>query len=75
MNKEPIGLYSTGTAANDRSLRPESGLWGWLHHRTGLNDLVRATLDEPIPGGARFAYVFGPDSYSYFFPKLSPVFF
>src|SRR6202521_3948954 len=31
----------------------------WLDRRTGANDLVRKTLDEPIPGGARMAYVFG----------------
>src|SRR5712692_10183757 len=39
--------------------RPQSGLWGWLNRRTGLDDLLRSTLDEPIPGGARFAYIFG----------------
>jgi len=27
--------------------------------RTGLDDLLRNALDEPIPGGARFAYIFG----------------
>jgi quinol-cytochrome oxidoreductase complex cytochrome b subunit len=37
----------------------ESGLWGWLNCRTGLDNLFRSALDEPIPGGARFAYVFG----------------
>ncbi len=36
-----------------------SGLWAWLNHRTGLDDLLRTALDEPIPGGARFAYIFG----------------
>ena len=41
------------------SPRPESGLWGWLNRRTGLDDLLRSALDEPIPGGARFAYIFG----------------
>jgi ubiquinol-cytochrome c reductase cytochrome b subunit len=35
------------------------GLWGWLNHRTGLDDLLRTALNEPIPGGARFAYIFG----------------
>jgi ubiquinol-cytochrome c reductase cytochrome b subunit len=38
---------------------PESGLWGWLNRRTGVDDLLRGALYEPIPGGARFAYVFG----------------
>src|SRR5258708_12372269 len=36
-----------------------TGLWAWLNHRTGLNDVLKAALYEPIPGGARFAYVFG----------------
>src|ERR1700682_2772051 len=31
----------------------------WLHRRAGLNSLLHAALDEPIPGGARIAYVFG----------------
>jgi len=35
------------------------GLFGWFDRRTGLDGLLRETLDEPIPGGARFAYVFG----------------
>ena len=38
---------------------PERGVWGWVNHRTGLDTLLRAALYEPIPGGARFAYVFG----------------
>jgi len=36
-----------------------TGLWAWLNHRTGLDDLLRTALNEPIPGGARFAYIFG----------------
>ncbi|HTD62555.1 MAG TPA: cytochrome b N-terminal domain-containing protein [Gemmatimonadaceae bacterium] len=36
-----------------------SGLRAWVNRRTGLDDLLRSALDEPIPGGARFAYVFG----------------
>jgi ubiquinol-cytochrome c reductase cytochrome b subunit len=36
-----------------------TGLWGWLNRRTGLDALLRAALYEPIPGGARLAYVFG----------------
>ncbi|HEY6763509.1 MAG TPA: cytochrome b N-terminal domain-containing protein [Candidatus Sulfotelmatobacter sp.] len=39
--------------------RSEPGFWGWLNRRTGVDDLLRSALDEPIPGGARFAYVFG----------------
>ncbi len=34
-------------------------LFGWLDRRTGLRSLMRESLDEPIPGGARWAYIFG----------------
>ena len=34
-------------------------LLDWLEERTGYRALVRATLDEEIPGGARARYVFG----------------
>jgi ubiquinol-cytochrome c reductase cytochrome b subunit len=37
----------------------EPGFRGWLNRRMGLDDLLRQALDEPIPGGARFAYIFG----------------
>ena len=31
----------------------------WLDRRTGIDSLLHEALDEPIPGGARWAYVFG----------------
>jgi len=31
----------------------------WLDHRTGYRHLVKAVLFEPIPGGARWRYVWG----------------
>jgi ubiquinol-cytochrome c reductase cytochrome b subunit len=31
----------------------------WIDERTGVTDLWRGALDEPIRGGARWAYVFG----------------
>jgi ubiquinol-cytochrome c reductase cytochrome b subunit len=34
-------------------------LWKWIDQRTGADRILRQSLDEPIPGGARFAYVFG----------------
>jgi ubiquinol-cytochrome c reductase cytochrome b subunit len=37
----------------------KTGLFGWFDQRTGFDGLLRESLDEPIPGGARFAYVFG----------------
>lgn len=36
-----------------------SGFVEWLDRRTGLRGLLHHALDEPIPGGARLAYVFG----------------
>lgn len=36
-----------------------TGWKGWLDGRTGCISLLREVLDEPIPGGARWAYVFG----------------
>jgi quinol-cytochrome oxidoreductase complex cytochrome b subunit len=39
------------------------GVWHrfyeWLDLRTGVGSLLHEALDEPIPGGARWAYVFG----------------
>ncbi len=31
----------------------------WLDERTGYRAILSAIADEPVPGGARFAYVFG----------------
>jgi ubiquinol-cytochrome c reductase cytochrome b subunit len=31
----------------------------WLDQRTGIDSILHETLDEPIPGGASWAYVFG----------------
>src|SRR5690348_7415773 len=39
--------------------RHHSRFYAWLDRRTGLDRLLREALDEPVPGGARFAYVFG----------------
>ena len=38
---------------------PKAGLWSWLDRRTGVDAALRSALYEAIPGGARFAYVFG----------------
>jgi len=37
----------------------QRGLWNWIEARTGMNGLLHEALDEPIPGGARYAYIFG----------------
>jgi ubiquinol-cytochrome c reductase cytochrome b subunit len=42
-------------AGNDE----RSSLRRWLDHRIGLDSLLHQALDEPIPGGAKIAYVFG----------------
>src|SRR3984957_6466598 len=31
----------------------------WLDQRTGIDTILHETLDEPIPGGASWAYIFG----------------
>lgn len=46
------------------SAAPPSGslakrVFHWMDRRAGLDKLMKESLDEPIPGGARFAYVFG----------------
>src|SRR4029077_5202507 len=58
------GMHSKDKTAKDDSERDApllsgTGFWGWLNRRTGLDDLLRTALYEPIPGGARFAYIFG----------------
>jgi len=39
--------------------RQKPGFRAWLDRRTGLDSILRHALDEPIPGGAKLAYVFG----------------
>jgi ubiquinol-cytochrome c reductase cytochrome b subunit len=34
-------------------------LLDWFDHRTGYRDMLRQVLDEPVPGGARWRYVWG----------------
>lgn len=39
---------------------PDCGpLFQWVNRRANLDGIMSEALDEPIPGGARFAYVFG----------------
>jgi ubiquinol-cytochrome c reductase cytochrome b subunit len=42
-----------------KKLNAPSRLFRWLDKRTGVHELMKESLDEPIPGGARLAYVFG----------------
>jgi ubiquinol-cytochrome c reductase cytochrome b subunit len=51
-----------GSARSDATVARRgllSGLATWLDHRTGYKELVHEALEEPIPGGARWKYVFG----------------
>jgi ubiquinol-cytochrome c reductase cytochrome b subunit len=34
-------------------------LTSWFDTRTGVNEILHESLDEPVPGGAKWAYVFG----------------
>jgi ubiquinol-cytochrome c reductase cytochrome b subunit len=52
-------MHSTQKDQSNFPPSPQTGVWNWLNRRTGLDDLLRTALGEPIPGGARFAYVFG----------------
>ncbi len=52
-------MSSTQKDQSNISPSPETGLRGWLNRRTGLDTLLKTALYEPIPGGARLAYVFG----------------
>ena len=52
-------MHSTQKSQSIGPPLPATGLWGWLNRRTGLDTLLRTALYEPIPGGARLAYVFG----------------
>ncbi len=45
------------SAAEKRTLPKR--IFKWLDRRAGLDKLMKESLDEPIPGGARLAYVFG----------------
>jgi ubiquinol-cytochrome c reductase cytochrome b subunit len=51
--KDPVKADST--QANSLPTR----LYSWFNRRTGLGSIMQVSLDEPIPGGARLAYVFG----------------
>ena len=50
---------SSRHTANPDSQAPKGGLWNWIEQRTGLSGLLSEALDEPIPGGARYAYILG----------------
>lgn len=49
----------TPSSTNSPAAARRGGFVGWLDQRTGLLHLKHEALNEPIPGGARWAYVFG----------------
>jgi len=51
-------MLDTTTATNSNESR-RARVYAWFDRRTGLNKLLHQALDEPIPGGARWSYVFG----------------
>ena len=51
-SKEPVALAPKKMNAPSRFFR-------WIDRRTGVHEILHESLDEPIPGGARLAYVFG----------------
>src|SRR6202040_2374921 len=63
-------MHSTDRDENGPSQNPQTGFRAWLNRRTGLDDLLRTALDEPIPGGARLAYIFGSGLLFIFFSQI-----
>src|ERR1700720_2771614 len=52
-------MLATQNKESNAPALPGSGLWAWMDRRAGVDTLLQTALYEPIPGGARFAYVFG----------------
>ena len=52
-------MPSTDGINSSRPQQEKTGIRAWLDRRMGLDTLLSEALDEPIPGGARFAYIFG----------------
>jgi ubiquinol-cytochrome c reductase cytochrome b subunit len=50
---------TTTQRAADGGGRRRGRLFTWLDQRARLDALLRTALDEPMPGGARIAFVFG----------------
>jgi len=48
---------AAGGGGGEATVRARLG--SWLDQRVGWRQLMSTALDEPIPGGARWAYVFG----------------
>ena len=61
MSSEPPAIKPQATSTKDSSGGStwHRRVWAWIDRRTGADRFLRQSLDEPIRGGARFAYVFG----------------
>jgi ubiquinol-cytochrome c reductase cytochrome b subunit len=52
-------MPETNRISSEERQTPMSDWMEWLEDRTGIRSLLREVLDEPIPGGPRWAYIFG----------------
>ncbi len=59
IERHPGKQVETVEAAAAPAVKSASPLWKWLDDRTGIDEMMHVALDEPIPGGARYAYIFG----------------
>jgi Cytochrome b subunit of the bc complex len=55
----PVDQSKEPVAPAPRKMNAPSRLFRWIDQRTGVHEVLQESLDEPIPGGARLAYVFG----------------
>jgi ubiquinol-cytochrome c reductase cytochrome b subunit len=52
-------VAATAPGAETPGKKVPSRFYRWFNERMGIRSIMRASLDEPIPGGARLAYIFG----------------
>jgi len=52
-------VAATAPGAETPGKKVPSRFYRWFNERTGIRNIMRSSLDEPIPGGARLAYIFG----------------
>lgn len=54
-----MGITPSPEERKESAVSGHGKVFEWFDRRVGLRQLLHEGLDEPIPGGARFAYVFG----------------
>ena len=52
-------MATTDPGTETPGKKAPSRFYRWFNERMGIRSIMRASLDEPIPGGARLAYIFG----------------